>query len=131
MSNYLECITPAMNKLVKPVRCASFSDFTIHKSDSTDVVFWEHRRQSATKLAQGEEVGLDIVPRIIERIIEERFVIVNIQNFLVRGFTDVGEEHILVITLVLINLFNRPKFFQMLTKRIKDIADESTRSHLY
>ena len=39
MSNYLECIPPTRNKLVKPVRCASFSHFTIHKSDSIDVVF--------------------------------------------------------------------------------------------
>ena len=71
-------------------------------------------------MAQGEETGIDIVPRIIE----QRFVIVSIQNFLDRGFEGVGEEEILVITLDLINLFSQPKFLQMLTEHVKDIVDE-------
>ena len=47
------------------------------------------------KLAQDEEVGLNIVPRVIEK----RFLIVSIQNFLEWGFADVGEVQILMITL--------------------------------
>ena len=127
MSNCLECITLTKDDTVKPVWFAFFFPLYHREIRFNWRSIGKHGCQSTTKLAQGEEMGLDIVPNVIEKC----FVMGSIQNFPNWGFASVDKEQILMTIIDFFNLFSQLIFFQMLMERIRDIANENTRLQLY